>query len=76
MAGALLCGLPRTTPVDFASAGECRKLVGLSAKVAKSEVIEWATAETDADFVFDEHDADSYVVARAILAHGAKAEVA
>ena len=72
MAGALLAGLPREVPVDFVSPGECRKLVGLSARTPKPKVVEWAVSESDADFEFDEHDADSFVVVRAILAHGAK----
>ncbi len=71
-AGALLGGLDRTAGVEFVSAVECRKLVGLPARLAKSEIIEWARVESDADFQYDEHDADAYVVARAILAHGAK----
>jgi hypothetical protein len=71
-AGALLGGLERSAGVDFVSAVECRKLVGLPARIAKSGVIEWANLESDADFEYDEHDADAYVVARAILAHGAK----
>lgn len=70
MAGCLLGGLRPSASVEFVTAGECRKLVGLPGNVAKSGAIEWATLETEADFVFDEHDADAFVVARAILAHG------
>ena len=72
MAGALLSGLPREVPVDFVSAGEARKLLGIPARSTKRSLTLWATVESEADFVYDEHDADAYVIARAILAHGSK----
>lgn len=72
MAGALLGGVERSVGVEFVPAVECRKLVGIPAKSAKKEIIAWATLESEADFVYDEHDADAYVVARAILVHGAR----
>lgn len=70
MAGALLAGLPRDVPFDMVTPGEARKLVGIAGNSRKERVIAWAEVETDADFEFDQHDADAYVVARAILAHG------
>ena len=74
MAGALMAGLPREASVEFVSATEARQLVGLPVRAKKTVVIEWATVESDADFVYDEHDADAYVVARAILAHGSRSD--
>jgi hypothetical protein len=74
MAGAILSGLEREVPVEMIGAGEARKLVGIPVKATKKQIVRWATVESDADFVYDEHDADAYVIARAILAHGAKEE--
>jgi hypothetical protein len=74
MCGALLSGLSRECPVEFIGAGEARKLVGLRGNAAKSEIIGWATIDTDADFEYDCHDADALVIARAILAHGSSKE--
>lgn len=74
MAGALLAAVPVATSTEFVSAGEARKLVGLSARASKDLVVAWVWAETGQDV--DEHMADSYVVARAILAFGAKEDAA
>lgn len=76
MGGAIAAGLPPDVATEFVTAGECRKLVGLKGNAAKSEIIEWATLETDVEMRFDEHDADAYVVARAILAHGVREDAA
>jgi hypothetical protein len=74
MAGALLGVIPVATSVEFVSAGECRKLVGLPARASKDLVVAWTQAETGQ--AVDEHEADAFVVARAILAFGAKESVA
>lgn len=72
MAGALLSGLPREIPVEMVTAGESRKMVGIPGNASKHAVMSWATVESDADFSYDEHDADAYLIARAILAHGSR----
>ena len=70
MAGAILAGVPAETSVEFVEASWCRALVGISARAKKETIIEWAEAETG--LVLDEHSADGYVCARAVLAFGAK----
>ena len=74
MAGALLGAIPVATSVEFISAGEARKLVGLPAKASKQLVVAWAFGETGLDL--DEHDADAYVCACAVLAHGSREDAA
>lgn len=75
MAGALLGAIPVATSVEFISAGEARKLVGLPAKASKDLVVAWAEVECPG-YEFDEHDADAYVCARAVLAHGSREDAA
>ena len=70
MAGALMANLPVATSVEFVSAGECRKLLGIPANAKKETIQAWAYAETG--LVMDQHEADAYVVAMAVLAHGAR----
>lgn len=72
MAGALLGGLARSVGVEFVPAVECRTLLGLPGRLTKDAAVEWATTNADADFSWDHHDADSYIVARALLVHGAR----
>jgi hypothetical protein len=74
MAGALLGVIPPATSVEFVSAGECRKLVGLPARSSKDLVVAWTQAETDQ--AVDQHQADSFVVARAILEFGRRSDAA
>lgn len=76
MGGAIAAGVPADVSCEFVTAGECRKLLGIKGNAPKVEIIEWATLETEVEKELDEHDADAYVVARAILAHGARAEAA
>ena len=75
MAGALLAVVPVATSTEFISAGEARKLVGLPANASKKLVRAYAAVECPG-YEFDEHDADAYVCARAVLAHGAREDAA
>lgn len=76
MGGAIAAALPQGVSVEFVPAGECRKLVGLPGNSPKSEVVRFVTLATDLDFVVDHDSADAYVVARAILAHGERGDIA
>lgn len=74
MAGVIIGAIPESVSVEMVPASQCRTIVGLPVKSKKSEIVEFATQATDVDFPLDEHMADAFVCALAVLKHGERAE--